>query len=181
MELLNKDNARLGAKITKNGKSFFIYKINDKSFYAGEETYPVIISKWENRVSGTTWKIFMEQNGGKQEEYKDFILEKNPDVAYEAKRTKQKNPISATAEREVRKLYQRFLDDKGKSYRHIVEMGKEVFKIVEANKEKQVLLSVDGNFVFFDMEQDKYTKWREVSFGGQSEIPWPKKSIGETL
>lgn len=173
---LSKDNARLGAKIQKNGKSYFIYKVNIKSFYYGEETYVVISKKWENKEKGITWKEFMEINGGKQSIYQGFLLEKLPEIAYEADATKSKKPLTPLAEKEIVKLYNRFIEDKGKSYRHTVEVGSKTFKIIAANKDKQVLLSLDGNYVFFDLEQDKYTKWREIKIGGQKEIPWPQKA-----
>lgn len=176
---LNKDNARLGAQISKDGKSFFIYKVNDKSFYYGEETYIIISKRWENREKGTTWKEFMETNKGKIGEYTGFSLDKVPAEAYEATATKTKKPLSILAEKEIIKLYGRYIEGKGKSYRHTVEIGNKEFKIIAANKDKQVLLSLDGYFVFFDIEQDKYTKWREVKITkDKGEIPWPQKSTG---
>ncbi len=110
--------------------------------------------------------------------YDGFELDKVPAVAYEAGRVKSKKPLSSIAEKEIRRLYTRYLEDNGKSYRHVVEVGKEVFKIVEANKSNQVLLSLNGYYVFFDLQQDKYTKWREIRVGGSSNIPWPNKTIG---
>ena len=178
MEELNNNNASLGAKIIKDGKPYFIYKVNDKSFYYGEKTFAEINSKWKNKSKDTTWKIFMEQNNGKQTEYKGFQINKVDIVAKEATatKTKKKGLLSVLAEKELLKLYDRYLKGSGKSYKHIVDIGSKSFKIVEANENNQVLLSIDGNFVFYDLQQDKYIKWREVKMGGPSMIPWPRKT-----
>ena len=60
------------------------------------------------------------------------------------------------------------------SWAHQVEVSKEMFKIVQI-KDKEVLLSVDSMFVFYNIDTKKYNYWREISCptSEKKEIPWP--------
>lgn len=179
MKKLSFENAFLGAKITKDKKEYYIYKINQKTFYFGALRYEVIKSRWENKTPDLTWKLLMSSVEGKTSDYEGFFLADEQDAEITIKKAseekKEKKYLSKYAEIEIFKLFERFKKDKG-SWRHQTEVSKEIFTIIAAKKEGIVLLSVDGNFVFFNLNTKKYTYWRPIQMNKNrtKEIPWPE-------
>lgn len=173
------DNAFLGAKVIKNKKEFYVYKINQKTFYFGVLPYATIKARWENKTPDLTWKLLMDSVGAKSSEYEGFFLADEQDAEIMIKRAseekKEKKYLSKHAEAEVFKLFERFKTGKG-SWRHQTEVSKEIFNIVEAKQEGVVLLAIDGHFVFFELHSKKYTYWRPIRMvkDGSKEVPWPK-------
>jgi len=180
MILLNFDNAFLGAKIIKNGKEFYIYKINQKSFYYGETKYSVIRSQWENKNKDVTWKSLMSTSGAKMAEYEGFFLADEQEEKLKLKKLsdekKEKKYLSPQAEKIIRHIYtERILKDKG-NWRHQIEVGKEIFSIILAKKDGNLLLSIDDNFIFFNINNHKYIYWKPIGIPykeSSKEIPWP--------
>lgn len=176
MVKLTNENAFVGAEIYKGTDKFYIYKVNEKSFYCGKVEASTMAYRWENRVKGLTFKALMEQHGGKLEKYEGFLIDETipQQLVGEPAPEKKKKFLTTYAEREVKKLYSRYKNGKG-SYRHLHTIDKEMFTIISANQQNQVLLSVDGYFVFFDLDTSNYTPWRRVTDRGSTAINWPKK------
>ena len=180
---LSFENAFLGAKILNaKNEELFIYKINQKTLYYGKLPYSTISARWENKSHDLTWKKLMDNISAVSSGYENLFLAEEQEEQYKVKKAselkKEKRYLTTAGENEVKRLFQRFKNKKG-SWRHQVELSKEVFNIVEANEEGKVLLSVDGNFIFYNLNSKKYTFWRPLGVpkvGTKEEIPWAQVS-----
>jgi hypothetical protein len=177
------ENAFLGAKILNPKKEeFFIYKINQKTLYYGKLHYSTISIRWENKSPDLTWKKLMENAGGVVSGYENLFLSDTQEDLNKIKKAselkKEKRYLTSTGENEVKKLFGRFKNKKG-SWRHQVELSREIFNIVDAKEEGIVLLSVDGSFIFYNLNNKKYTYWKSLGvpkIGVKESIPWDKAS-----
>ena len=71
---LTYENIFLGAVVTKNNKNLIVYKINQKTFYAGEMNYEVFFNRYDKSIKGTTFKDFAAASKAGPFSYEDFNI-----------------------------------------------------------------------------------------------------------
>lgn len=174
---LTNENAFVGALVKKDGKDLYVYKVNDKTLYVGAMRYELVEARWKNKTKGTTWKDFMASIDGTMTTYDGFTISEDQAVLKGTKTiaSKEKRYLSTAAEREVIKLYGRYTKQKG-SWKHVIEVGNEIFNIVDATPNKEVLLSIDYDYIVYDIEVGKYTPWiKKSEYKKGMRIPWKVK------
>lgn len=183
----NSENVFPSAKIYQ-GKStdthFYVYKVNSKSMYIGTETYEEIMRRWESRIKGHTWKKLMDSVKAKMVKYDDFYITED-----ESERKKtfnkikevkegQKRYLNRTGENLVSKIYEnKFL--KGKNYKFPIETNGHKVVMVVANNERNVLLNIDGELIFFDIDKGIYIPYVKSLHKNGKELIWPKSIVEE--
>lgn len=149
---LNFDNAFASAKILIGGKEKFIYKVNKKSFYAGD----IPADKLE-QPKEMNFTDFMKKIGGTKYSYATASAEiDDTEIArkdnFISKKKKQKEYLTAPAEAHIKKIYKNKVSGKSpKSYKELVENGKgKPVAILEANESGWFFISKrDGRTFFF--------------------------------
>lgn len=184
----NSENVFPSAKIyagKNTDKVFYVYKVNSKSMYIGEETYDEVIQKWEVRIKGHTWKKHMENVKAKMVKYDGyFIEEKETDRKKEFNKIneikeEQKKYLNRSGENVVRKLYENYYL-KGKNYRAPNEInGNRIIIVMVNNEEKMILLNINWELVFFDLDKGIYIPFKKDLHKKNKEVLWPKVNLEE--
>jgi len=169
------NNVVPGSKITYKGEPHIVYKVNDKTIYIGKQSYDMF--KQTSAVKKSVDAI-LYIGGFKTTYSEDLQIKDSEIVAVSAKQiVKQKRFLDLPAEKEIKRLYEIYKKNNGKSYRHTFEIGNKEMKILACNDKKQVLISHNYNLFFYDIELDLYTFYRELfsSTRHTAQIMWPNK------
>ena len=174
------DIAFLGCSIIeeKTKKSYFVYKINAKTFYAGEMSYDQFISRFKVSQKGTTFKEFAAGVKAKSFSYEGFSIseaevERGKKVGIKKEPKKEKKMLSTRGESAIRDAYiLRY--KKGKGCKYPMYDGTMEFHIVAAHPENKVLLNVEGQYVLYGLESKKFFVVEDVCSGKltMATIPW---------
>src|SRR5574344_1296267 len=177
---LDSDKAFISAKIEdKNRKVLYIYKVNAKSFYAGEKTYPVYEQLYNERPPKQTFKNFCEAHGIKQDSYADGFeiaeeeLKKKEDAP---KAVKKASALIGKAEKLViQKVLEQYSKKKKKVFCLTLEVGKTTLRIVVQNG-NSLLLNIDDVYYLYNTETEKTEKLGDVFSTDLREetVPWER-------
>lgn len=161
---LTKDNAFVGARVTHRteGENLYVYKVNDKSFYAGPKT-PEEVEEYNKPSLDSKAKIYstfsklMKVVGGKQYQYKDFDIDENEAERKEKKekidklKKEQKKYLSPSAEKLVKKLYKISQSGKG-SWGHSNFVNKTHIVLISVNNEGKCVVRSGSDVIFYHVE-----------------------------
>lgn len=168
------DNAFQGAKITKGEAILYVYKVNTKSFYAGNITFPQFEERYENRPSKQTFKEFCKQNDFKMLNYGDYEIsdEEEKKKAYSIPSSSH-DSIGKAEKLVISKVVSEYEKKKKEVYCITIDVGKTTMRILKKNG-SSVLLNIDKNYYLYNMETSKTIKLGtiyDVTFT-ESTIPW---------
>jgi len=160
---------------------FYVYKVNKKSMYVGQEDYKTIMNRWENRQKGFTWKSFMERHGGQMTKFDTWVISKEEVSRKEAfekinqTRKMQKPPMSKQGEKQVALLYKTYQKGKG-NYKFVNEIGNDRIIVVLFTDDEWSFLNINGSRFLYDLRENIYIPYKkEVHKPEGSEILWPKR------
>jgi hypothetical protein len=172
MNFLNSENAFLNAEVEYNNKKYYVIKVNQKSVYLSENKD--FLKIWKNRPKGITWKKFCDKNGAIIVKYGDIKISDIEVLKGKDCKTSEKQYLDVYLEKEVCKMYKRWL--KGfENYSTPIEGTKGKTIIIIKFKDGQALIRNDKDYFFYDIELDKYSYWRQFgSIGQKKEIPFPR-------
>ena len=175
---LTYDNIFLRAKVSNNIKNLIVYKINQKTFYAGEMDYEVFFNRYDKSLKGTTFKDFAAANKAGPFSYEDFNIteeEVNKGKTEGIKKItkEEKRLLSVKSEKLIKDIYDTKFK-KSKNYKYPLYDGSTEFHIVVANDDEKVLFNMDNDYILFNIKTKKYKKIENTFIGTLKEnnIPW---------
>ncbi|OQB40553.1 MAG: hypothetical protein BWY04_01308 [candidate division CPR1 bacterium ADurb.Bin160] len=175
---LTYENIFLGAVISKNDEKLIVYKINQKTFYAGKIDYDVFHNRYKMSKKGTTFKDFAATNKAGPFSYEGFEIteeEVNKGKTEGVKKIskEEKKILSAKTEKLIKDIYD-FKFKRGKGYRYPIYDGSTELHLVVANVEDKVLFNMNNEYILFNVKTKKYKKLESVFIGTLKEknIPW---------
>ena len=173
---LTSENAFVGASITgSDGVKLTVYKVNEKSFYAG--VYPLEQYKemFKNRDRGATFKMFCTKNNINMYSYDGWEIEEAEASKKEMADATVKAHVALKPE--IRKAIKAYFDEcisKGESLRlSAIWYRGDVIRIIVSNKESLVL-SIDGARYLYHVPTEETVLLEEEEALTEATIPWEK-------
>lgn len=144
---LTKDNAFVGAKVSHQteGENLYVYKVNDKSFYAGAMPWEKV-EEFNDSGDYSTFSKLMEAVNGKQYQYKDFILVEDKIVA-----KNQRQYLTEPVENLIKELYDIKQSGKG-SWDHSSFVNKVHVILIASNNDGKCVVRSGNDVVFYDIK-----------------------------
>lgn len=168
------DNAFQGAKITNGKTILYVYKVNAKSFYAGEITFPQFEERYENRPFKQTFKDLCKQNNFNMLSYGDYeISEEEAKKKSSSITLKSHDSIGKAEKLVISKIISEYEKKKKEIYCITIDVGKTTMRILKKNG-SSVLLNINGDYYLYNIETSKTIKLGtvyDVTFT-ESTIPW---------
>ena len=161
---LTKENIFIGAKVSHQteGENLYVYKVNDKSFYAGSKTLEEV--EYYNRVNPdsktkiySTFSSLMKAVGGKQYTYDGFEINKEEAKRKETEekiaqiKKEQKKYLTPSGEKLLKNLFKIKESGKG-SWSHSNYVSKVQIILLEANSEGKCVVRVGSDVIFYDVK-----------------------------
>lgn len=178
MKLDNK-NIFLGAKVSTKGTFLYVYKVNAKSFYAGDKSFPQFEELYSNRPSKQTFKDFCKQNHFLMYEYTDFDIteeELKKKIDAPVKASKSKSSLIGKAEKLViNKILADYTRKKKSIYCLTIDVGRKTLFILKKDSNK-LLINIDGTYILYNTETEKTVELGsvyDINFT-ENTVPWEK-------
>lgn len=175
------ENIFPGARIKLGEQTYYVIKVNAKSFYASTDSYQKFLEGFEKKPKGTTFLAFCKQNNVKSYKYTEaFEIEENEfnRKAITVENSKNIYEISQ-CEKSALKEYIAFLRKKKRPVRlsPLFEYGKRTFYFLEENG-NSFLVNINGEYVLFSLETNEWIKISTVyDFSDKFDhVPWEKLS-----
>lgn len=173
------DNIFLGAEVYQGTKKLIVYKINQKTFYAGEMDFEVFFNRY--KISkGTTFKDFVASVKADLYSYEGFTIteievEKGKKIGVKKIDKDDKKFLSPKAEKTLKDIIETRVK-KGRNCNYPLYDGNKEFHIVVAREDGKILLNMDDEYILFNVETRKYYKIENVFEGKLKEdnIPFDK-------
>lgn len=183
MKELTPDNAFVGARVyhEKEGKYYYIYKVNKKSVYIGEKSWGSIKGKQGKK----NWTNFMKSVGGYKVSYGPYFIsdaEAAKADGFQKKEKKQKKYLTELAENKLKEVFDsRVVGKNNKTYKFILEYGSrkgDKCFILEAKRNGLILLSLMNgkDYFFYDVYSGRYYDI-DLNTKEYGIIPWPEKEV----
>jgi hypothetical protein len=182
--IASSENVFEGAAVFNGEKKKFVYKVNKKTMYVGDLTYEVMNSKYEARMKGVTWKVFMQMIKAEMVDFgvwkisSEEAAKKEKFDAVNSIKKHQLSPMSKKAEQQVEVLYKVYLKSltgiKGKTnYRFPNEIGSERIIALAFTEDRWSILSINGTIFFYDLDYKIYILFNKKEHKLGKDIIWP--------
>lgn len=179
---LTSENAFLGAEISLGKETFYVVKVNEKSFWASRES--TFLKAWEGRIKGIKWKNFCEGHQAKSYKYGDFeIAEEEAAKKEKVETTKkiqkeQKKYLTGQVKADVKKMWNQFLlrekKGRGKAWQYPIFSGDtSVNPIAASSQAEALLLHINDKYIFYYVNDDVYIHFDKEEHKLGKEIVWP--------
>jgi len=186
LEKVTKENVFVGASVFQGEKKLFVYKVNAKSLYVGEEKTDSIMTNWEKRPMGQKWIKFMEVQGGKKVSYEGLTIS-SEEASKKAGFLKVK---------EARESMKDWLGVKGRTLlNHLLEIekkGKNVLMMrndfgthqlfiifIHPDRNGQVLIRLDNAYLFYNVNTKVYTRFDKSIHKDGKNVVFPELILKE--
>ena len=173
---LTSENAFVGASITgSDGVKLIVYKVNEKSFYAG--VYPLEQYKemFKNRDRGATFKMFCTKNNINMYSYDGWEIDEAEASKKEIAAATVKSHVSLKPE--IRKAIKDYYEEcmkKGESLRlSAIWYRGDVIRIIVSNKDSLVL-SIDGIRYLYHVPSEETITLGDDEALTEATVPWEK-------
>ena len=174
---LTYENIFLGAAVSKGEQRLTVYKINQKTFYAGNMDFEVFFGRYEKSPKGTTFKDFVAANKAELLSYEGFDIteeeiERGKTIGKKIDKNEKKF-LSVHGERLIKEVFDTKYK-KGRSFNYPLYDGSTEFHIVVANDDGKILFNMDNEYILFSVNTKKYFKIENVFAGTlkTETIPW---------
>ena len=176
------ENIFPGARIRLGEQTFYVIKVNAKSFYASTITYQEFLESYNKRLKGTTFTAYCKQNDIKSYSYSEnFEIEENEfsrkmlaventKNTYELERYEKAAIIEHISYLRKKKIKV--------SLSPIFDLDKKCVFFLE-EKENSFLANIEGDYVLFSLDTDEWIKISTVfDFKEKFDhVPWEKLSV----
>ena len=186
LEKVTTENVFVGASVFQGERKLFIYKVNAKSLYAGEEETNSIMTKWEKRPTGQKWIKFMEVQGGKKISYDGLTISSE-------EASKKEGFLKV---KEARNSMKDWLGVKGRTLLvHLLEIekkGKNVLMMrndfgthqlfiifIHPERNGQVLIRLDNAYLFYNVNTRVYTRFDKSIHKDGKNVVFPELILKE--
>lgn len=173
---LTSENAFVGASITgSDGVKLIVYKVNEKSFYAG--VYPLEQYKemLKNKDRGATFKMFCTKNSINMYSYDGWEIDETEASKKEIAVATVKSHIALKPE--IRKAIKAYFEEctkKGESLRlSAIWYRGDIIRILVSNGESLVI-SIDGARYLYHVPSEETILLEEDEAPTEATIPWEK-------
>lgn len=182
--IANSENTFEGAIVFNNEVKKYVYKVNKKTMYVGELDYNSMLTKWNNKIKGTTWKTLMGNiradmvNFGVWKISSEEAAKKSSFDIINTIKKKQVTPMNKECENQVETLYHVFLKAEAKmkgriNYRFPCEVGRNRIIAIVFTKNRWSILNINGTLYFYDLDTKLYTLFIKSKHKEGKNILWP--------
>ena len=179
---LTKDDVKVGYCLAHQteGENLYVYKVNEKSFYAGvktaEEVEEIKAEDASNKeLPHLTFSGLMEVVGGKSYNYDGFRFAK-PEQAVEVSEEEEKLFIYPQVKKLLKRLYS--IKERGVGpWSNMNMVGKEFVVLLDANEEGKCVVKIDNRTLFYHLETEKQKMFNFEKDKHGGEIIWENFQI----
>lgn len=175
------ENIFPGARIKLGEETYFVIKVNAKSFYASKMTYQEFLDKFSKKLKTVTFTAFCKQNDVKSYKYTEpFEIEEN-EFNRKAVAVENGKNIYKLENYEKSAIIDRITTLRKKRINvrlsPVIMVGNKRVFFLEENGDN-FLMNIDCDYVLFSLETDEWIKISTVyDFRDNFDhIPWEKLS-----
>lgn len=176
----NSTNIFPGAIVFKGSEQLIVYKVNDKSFYAGKIPY----QEFNNKINDSklTFTAFAKTNGVTKFEYgviqvsEEEVNRKAGFIKMQEMVASQKKYLDKLGEKDIQEKFNRFL--KNKSYKYPSFIALKQIVVVAFNKDTKIaLLHINEDWTFYDLTTKIYIPFNKKIHYNKPNIVWPTTEV----